>query len=270
MKISLFRLLLIISTSYITFGQGLKDFDKIGIDDKLGETLPLNLEFTDENGKKVKLSDVINGERPIILTLAYYECPMLCTQVLNGVADSIRTMPFQLGKEYELITVSIDPGENPELSRLKRDAYGKNLGKDLEGKWHFWTGNQKNIDVLSNALGFRYFYDEDRDEYMHAACVYLVDPEGKLTLYFPRFVITERDMRLGLMEASNGKVGTVLDQFLHYCFYYDSDKNSYVGFALWVKSLSGALTLVVLGLFIGWLIRLEISRKKVIESEQET
>ena len=193
----------------------------IGIDQRLGEVLPLDLPFRDETGRTVRLGDYF-GARPVILTLAYYECPMLCTQVLNGVVRSLRALPFTVGKEFEIVTVSFNPDEKPALASAKKAEYIASYGRpEAAAGWHFLTGDQPSISAIARAAGFRYRRDEESGQYIHASGIMVLTPDGVLARYFYGIDYAPRDLRLGLVEASAGRIGTPADRALLFCFHYD-------------------------------------------------
>ena len=222
----------------------------VGIDQKLNSQLPLDAPFRDENGKIVRLGDLLNG-KPAILTLVYYECPMLCTQVLNGLTGSLRVLSFSAGKEFNIITVSFDPGETPALAGGKKRAYLKEYGRPgAEIGWHFLTGDQKSIARLTSAVGFKYNYDPSVDQFAHASAIMVLTPEGKLSRYFYGIEYSIRDLRLALVEASQNKIGSLADQFLLYCFHYDPSTGKYSAFAVNLIRLGGIATVLSLSIFI--------------------
>ncbi len=219
---------------------------KVGFDQKLDEQLPLDLEFTDESGKSVKLSDYF-GEKPVILVLAYYRCPMLCTQVLNGLTTSMREMPFTVGKEFNVLTASFDPRETPDLAAAKKKTYVTSYGRagGNEG-WHFLTGKQPAIDALTKSVGFRYVYDAKADQFIHTSGIIILTPKGKISKYFRDIAFPARDLRLGLVEASESKIGSPTDEILLFCYHYDPASGKYTTSILNLVRAGGVLTLVVL------------------------
>ncbi len=175
----------------------------IGLDQKLNEPLPLTLKFNDEQGREVALGDYF-GRRPVILVLAYYECPMLCTQVLNGLVSAIGVLNFSVGKEFDIVTVSFDPGETPELARGKKAAYIERYKRaGAEAGWHFLTGSQHSITQLTRAVGFRYAYNAEVDQYAHPSGIIVATPDGRLSRYFYGIEYGPRDLRLALIEAAD-------------------------------------------------------------------
>ena len=228
----------------------------IGIVQHLNQQVPLDLTFRDDTGKKVQLADLMNNGRPVILSLVYYECPMLCTQVLNGRLRSMRVMSFDVGTEFDVITVSIDPGETSALARAKKNEYvGRYRREGAAAGWHFLTGEADQIERLAETVGFRYEYDEETDMYVHASGVMLLTPEGRLARYFYGIEYSPKDMRLGLVEASENRIGSPVDQVLLLCFQYDPTTGKYGLVIMNSIRLAGGATVVLLVLLIVGMIR---------------
>jgi protein SCO1/2 len=220
-----------------------KALDNVGIDQRLGEQVPLDLMFRDETGREVRLVEYFNQGRPVIISLVYYECPQLCNQVLNGLAGSLKTLSFDVGKEFEVVTVSFDARETPQLAAAKKASYMARYGRaGAEKGWHFLTGDQKNINALTGAVGFRYAYDESTNQFAHASGIMLATPEGKLARYFYGIEYAPKDMRLSIVEASANKVGSPVDTLMLYCFHYDPATGKYGLAIMNVVRLSGILT----------------------------
>ncbi|MBV9210949.1 MAG: SCO family protein [Acidobacteria bacterium] len=218
---------------------------QVGIDQKLNEQVPLDITFKDETGREVRLSEYFNHGRPVIITLVYYQCPMLCDQVLNALTGTLKSLSFDVGKEYEVLTVSFDPRETPEMAAAKKDEYMARYGRAgaAEG-WHFLTGEQKSIDALAKAVGFRYTYDEKTKQFAHASGIMLATPEGKLSHYFYGIEYAPKELRLGIVEASAGKVGTPVDALMLYCFHYDPTSGKYGLAIMNIVRLLGVLTVI--------------------------
>jgi protein SCO1/2 len=201
--------------------------NEIGLDQKLDAQLPLHLPFKDEAGRDVRLGEFF-GKRPVILTLVYYECPMLCTQVLNGLTSALGVLTFSIGQEFDIVTVSFDPKETPELASAKKAAYLDRYKRDGAAKgWHFLTGDENSIAALTKAVGFRYAYNQSIDQYAHVSGIMVLTPNGKLSRYFYGIEYGPRDVRLALIEAADQKIGTPVDQLLLYCFHYDPKSARY-------------------------------------------
>jgi protein SCO1/2 len=224
--------------------------EKVGIDQKLNAQVPLDLAFRDENGRVVKLGDYF-GRKPVVLALVYYECPMLCTQVLNGAVGAFKTLNFTAGKEFDVVTISFNPKDTTQLAAQKKTTYIAKYGRpEAASGWHFLTGDQPEIDALAQAVGFRYVYDEASDQYVHASAIMVLTPQGKLSKYFYGIEYPPRDLRMGLIEASDGKIGNPVDQILLYCYHYDPSSGRYSMIVMNVLRLAGLLTIVVIGGFV--------------------
>jgi len=200
---------------------------KIGIDQKIGQQLPLDLTFKDEDGRDVKLGQFF-GARPVVLVLAYYDCPMLCTQVLNGMTGALKTLSFDAGKDFEVVVVSIDPKDNFRLAANKKASYIERYGRpQTAGGWHFLTGAETSIAPLAEAIGFRYAYDANIKQYAHGAAMYVATPKGIVARYLLGIDFAPRDLRLALVEASNNQLGSVTDKVLLLCYHYDPSVGKY-------------------------------------------
>jgi len=222
---------------------------EVGIDQKLSAPLPLELSFQDETGKAVQLQQYF-GKKPVILAFVYYECPMLCTQVLNGLLESLKTLSFDVGKEFNVVTVSFDPGETPKLAAEKKASYLKQYERaGTEQGWHFFTGDSAAIRQLTSAVGFRYKYDAVTDQFAHASGIMVITPQGKIARYFYGIEYPARDLRLALVEASENKIGSLVDQVLLYCFHYDPSIGKYGLVIMNVLRLAGIATVMALGTF---------------------
>ena len=230
----------------------------VGIDQRLNEQVPLNLTFKDEQGKTVKLGDYFHEGRPVILNLVYFQCPMLCTEVLNGLTSALKVIRFTPGKEFEVVTVSIDPRETPQLAANKKEMYLKKLGYPEAAKgWHFLTGEQPQIAELAQAVGFRYRFDAKLDQFAHAAGIMLLTPAGKVAQYYFGVEYSAKDMRLGIVEASQNKIGSLADYVLLYCYHYDPRTGRYGATITNIIRLAGLTTVAVLGSFLILLFRTE-------------
>jgi len=200
---------------------------QVGVDQRLDAQVPLDLVFHDENGKSVPLGDYLRA-KPTILTLNYFECPNLCTLVLTRLTDSMRNLSFDVGKQFNVVTVSIDPREKPDLAAAKKAVYLERYGKpEAASGWHFLTGDAPAIEQLTKAVGFRYAYDDRQDQYAHPAAVVLLTPQGRISRYFYDLAYAPRDLRLGLVEASANQIGSPVDLFLLRCYHYDPMSGRY-------------------------------------------
>jgi len=227
----------------------------VGIDQKLDQTIPLELTFHDEIGKTIRLQDFF-GRKPVILTLVYYQCPMLCTQVLNGQLRAMKNITLDLGDQYEAVTVSIDPSERPILAEAKKMMYAGLYGRPsaMQG-WHFLTGSQESIAQLARATGFRYAFDKASGQFAHASAIMVLTPQGKISRYFYGIQFPARDLRLALVEASEGKIGTPMDQILLFCYHYDPITGKYgLAIANLVRA-AGLATVLGIGLMMFVLFR---------------
>jgi protein SCO1/2 len=223
----------------------------VGIDQRLNQQVPLDLVFRDENGRDVKLGDYFQG-KPVILVLAYYNCPMLCTQVLNGMTGALRTLSFNIGKEFNVVTVSFDPRETPRLAAEKKAIYISDYNRPgaAEG-WHFLTGEEKSIQKLTQAVGYRYKWDETTQQYAHASGIMVITPEGRISHYFYGIEYPPNDVRLALVESSQNKIGNPVDQLLLYCYHYDPATGKYGAVIMNIVRLAGAVTIIfIVGLIL--------------------
>jgi protein SCO1 len=226
----------------------------VGIAQHLNTQLPLNLAFTDDEGKSVHLGDYF-GKRPAILALVYYRCPMLCSEELDGLTSALRMVNYVPGKDFNVVVVSIDPDEGPDLAAAKKRSYLKRYGKpETANGWHFLTGTQPNIDALSQAVGFKYVKlqvpGSTSTQYAHASSIQIVTPEGKLAQYYMGVEYSPKDMLLGLNEASSNRIGSPVDNILTYCYHYDPQANTHSLIVARVVQLGGLLTVLILGGFI--------------------
>ena len=231
---------------------------QVGFDQRLDAQVPLDAAFADESGRSVRLGDYLGG-KPAILVLAYYRCPMLCTQVLNGLVRAMLDIPFDVGKEFEVITVSFDPRETPELAAAKKRTYVERDGRPgADQGWHFLTGGEASIKRLTEAVGFRYTYDPRHDQYAHASGIMILTPEGKIARYFFGIDFASRDLRFGLEEASQSRIGSPVDRaVLFFCFHYDPAEGRYGPVIMNFVRLGGALTMLALGTLLAALWRQE-------------
>jgi protein SCO1 len=237
-----------VGTAVPPAGQMPELLQEVGLDQRLNAQVPLGLTFKDENGRVVKLGDYF-GKRPVILTLNYFECPMLCTEVLNGLVSALGVMNFSIGKEFDVVTVSFDPRDTPERARQKKAVYlGRYKRPGSESGWHFLTGSDHEIAALTRAVGFRYAYNAKAGQFAHASGVMVATPEGRLSHYFYGIEYGPRDLRLALVEASNHKIGTAVDQVLLACFHYDPSSGRY---SMAVMTAVRAAGLAMVGLIAG-------------------
>ena len=217
----------------------------VKIEQRLNEQIPLDLQFKDETGRTVQLSDYFNHSKPVILSLVYFRCPMLCDQVLTAVLGGVRSVPFDVGKDFDVLTVSFDPHDTPEYAADKKGNFIARYNRPgAEKGWHFLTGDQESIRRLTDAVGFRYTYDEKTNQFAHASGIMVLTPEGKLSRYFYGLYYDGRDLRLGLVEASNNKIGSYTDQLLLYCYHYDPATGRYGPVVMNIMRLGGIVTVL--------------------------
>lgn len=271
----LLAVVVVICMTLPSFGQGMTKgimsppanvrpagLQNVGIEQHLDEQIPADLNFRDETGKSVRLGDYF-GKKPVILNLVYYNCPMLCGEVLSGLESALRVLKFDVGKEFDVLTVSFDPRETPEMATKKKAEFLKRYGRvgAAEG-WHFLTGPQESIDALTKAAGFQYQYDPKTGQFAHATAIMVLTPDGKIAQYYYGVEYAPKDLRLGLIEASQNKIGTLADQVLLYCYHYDPTTGKYGAIISRVLQLSGLATIVGLGILMTVLIRLGSGHKQ--------
>ncbi len=232
----------------------------VGIDQKLNQQLPLDAVFKDEQGREVRLGEYFKG-KPVVVSLVYYSCPMLCNQVLNGMLGGFRQIPFNIGEQYEVVTVSFDAKETPELAAKKKETYIKAYNRPSgNAGWHFLTGDEANIKRLADAVGFRYHWDDKTQQFAHASGIMLATPEGKLARYFYGIEYPARFMRLGLVEASENKIGSPVDTLMLYCYHYDPATGKYGAVVMNIVRGGGVLALI--GFVILFLLLRKIARRR--------
>jgi protein SCO1/2 len=224
--------------------------EQVGVDQKIGGQVPPALTFRDETGREVRLGDFF-GRRPVVLALAYYNCPMLCTQVLNGITGTLRTLDFQPGRDYEVVVVSIDPREGPRLAGQKKEVYVSHFGRPGTAPgWHFLTGRDENIHALADAVGFRYKYDPNIDQFAHAAVFEVLTPSGVVSQYFYGIEFAPRDVKFALIQSSGNTLGTMADQVLLFCYHYDPASGRYGANIINAVRAGGILLMVAFGTFL--------------------
>ena len=239
----------------------------VRIDQKLDSPVPLDLPFVDEHGKDVTLAQYFGGARPAVLALVYYECPMLCTQVLNGLFSSIEPLKLDAGRDFDIVVVSFDPGETPAMAMAKKTSYLKHYQRPTaEAGIHFLTGRQPAIDKLADAVGFRYAYDEAVDQYAHPAAVTVLTPKGHVSKYLYGVEFAPMDFKLAMVSAGEGRIGTLIDQALMYCFHYDAATGQYSLAIMTFVRLAGVLTLLGIMAFVVVHLRRERRRNGAVGS----
>lgn len=242
--------------------------EKVGIEQRIGQQLPLDTPFVDDRGKHVRLGEFF-GQRPVVLALAYYECPMLCTQVLNDMTGALKTINFDAGTDFDVVVISINPKEGPMLAAEKKNAYVEHYGRpQTAGGWHFLTGTDADIHRVADAIGFHYAYDENIQQYAHAAGIYVVTPKGVVARYFLGLDYAPRSLRYALVEASNNRLGTVADQIILFCYHYDPATGKYGAATLTAVRIGGVLTVLAFVTFVFVSVRQERA-KQAAELQQQ-
>ena len=228
----------------------------VGIEQHLNAEVPANLEFKDELGNPVKFGDYFDKGRPVILNLGYYQCPMLCGEVLQGLVGSMKALTFNLGKEYEVVTVSFDPRETTEMAAEKKRDMMKRYGRQgTEKGWHFLTGQADQINTLTKAVGFQYQFDPKTEQYAHATAIIVLTPDRHIAEYLYGVEFAPKDLRLGLVQASQGRIGNIGDQVLLYCYHYDPRTGKYGALISRILKLAGVATMLILGTFVFIMLR---------------
>ena len=236
----------------------------VGIDENLGASIPADLTFTDSTGQTVALKQYLNNERPVVLNLVYYTCPMLCDMSLNALNDGLKELKWTPGDQFEIVTVSIDPKEQHQLAEQAKANYIEEYGRPEAARgWHWHVGEQENITKLADAVGFRYNYVENTGEYSHASAIMILTPEGKISRYLDGFNFRVKDLRLALFEAADGTIGSVFEQFFLNCYHFDPGTQRYVANAMLLMRIGGIFTIGFLGLLIGCLVLLERRKRRL-------
>ena len=230
---------------------------KVGIEQRLNEQIPFDAEFKNADGEMIKLGSIFKNDRPVILALVYYECPMLCNEVLNGLTGSLKAVSFDLGKDYDVVAISFDARENdkPNLAKNKKLGYIERYGREgSENGWHFLTGTQEEIDKVTEAVGFGYTFDEKTNQFAHAGGVMIATPEGKLSRYLYGVDYAPKDLKFGIMESSKNEIGDPVDQLLLYCYHYDPSTGKYGLVIINVIRVAGVATLAGIAgmVFVFW------------------
>jgi protein SCO1/2 len=223
----------------------------VTIEQRLNSQLPLDTTFRDETGRTVRLGQYFSGKRPVVLALVYYECPMLCTQILNGMVRAAKVLKFNPGEDYEVVALSFDARETPPEAFAKKAVYMKDFGRpETANGWHFLTGDVNNIKRVTDAVGFRYLWDVHTAQFAHASAIYILTPDGRLSKYFYGIEYSPKDMRLAMVEASHNKIGNPVDQILLYCYHFDPHSAKYTPYALGLLRVAGAATVLTFGGFV--------------------
>ena len=248
-------------------GNSTEVLKRVDIEQRLGNRVPLDLRFRDEAGRDVRLGDYFKEGRPVVITLVYYECPMLCNQVLNGAVGAFQGLSFTAGREFEVVTVSFDEREGPELAARKKETYLRRYRREgAEAGWHFLTGRKAEIDALAEAVGFHYAWDEQSKQFAHASALIVATPEGRLSHYLYGIDYAPKDLRLAVVEASAGKVGSAVDKLILYCYHYDPVAGKFAP-VMGVLRAAGVLTVVGLVALLFYLRRKTRQRAERWEEE---
>ena len=233
--------------------------ENVGIEQHLDAQVPPDLTFVDDAGNPVKLGDYY-GRKPLILNLVYYNCTMLCGEALAGLSSAMRLVKFDVGNEFDVITVSFDPRETPEMAAAKKKDYVGRYGRaNAAAGWHFLTGQADSINALTKVVGFQYQYDEKSNQYAHATAIMVLTPQGRISRYFYGVDFPPKDLRMGLVEASQGKIGNAVDAVLLYCYHYDPETGKYGAMVANILRLAAAVTILIMGIFLFILWRLDLS-----------
>ena len=247
-----------------------KDLEGIGITENLDKSIAMDAAFKDDTGKDVRIGEYFKGDVPTIVTIGYYRCPMLCPMVQKGLVDGLKGVDLSVGDELQVVSVSIDPKDTPSdavaMKKLNINSYDR---PGAEDGWHFLTGTEENIRAVADSIGFGYEWDEESQQYKHAAAIFVLTPEGKISRYIYGLDFAPATMKMALLEAGKGQIGTVMDRILLFCYHYDSDAGQYTPFAINIARLGGGATLLFAGILLGilWLAK---PRQKRNEPQTET
>ena len=273
----LFVLTLLVSPTWAQMNNGVMSppantrpprLENVGIEQHLDTQVPPDLSFHDETGKPVKLGDYF-GRKPLILNLVYYNCAMLCGEALAGLASAMRLVKFDVGNEFDVVTVSFDPRETPEMAAAKKKDYVGRYGRaNAAAGWHFLTGQPDAINALTKAVGFQYQYDAKTNQYAHATAIMVLTPQGRISRYFYGVDFPPKDLRMGLVEASQGKIGNAVDAVLLYCYHYNPETGKYGAMISNILRLAAGVTILLLGglLFILWRLDRSVTRKQAAKT----
>jgi protein SCO1/2 len=239
-----------------------RELQGVGIEEKLGKKLDLGMKFKDETGKEVALGDYFDGKHPVIISPVYFSCPGLCNFHLNGLTDALKVMDKQwtVGDKFKVVAISFDSRETPEIAAHKKELYMKLYDRaGSEQGWHFLTGNEQQVRALTEAIGFKFRWDETQKEWAHASAAVVASPEGTVSRYLPGIMFNQQDIKLALNEATEGKIGSFVDSLVLYCFQYDPHKSKYSLAAVSIMKMGGGVMLLVMVL---WLLPLYIRSRR--------
>ena len=241
------------------------ELEGVGITEQLGAYINLDTSFVDQNGKNISLKNYFKGDVPVVLALVYYSCPSLCNLLLNGLKDTLSRLDWKVGEKFRIVTVSFDPEETYELAAKKRETYLQSLNLPANTDWHFLTGQEENIKRLTETIGFSYKYDKSQMQYAHSAAIYVLTPEGKISRYLFGIMFEPRDLKLSLLEASEGKVGNFVDRMIMFCYHYDPQGRKYSLYSIRLMRVAGYVTVLSLAVFLFFLSR----RKKEAKNRNQ-
>lgn len=240
-----------------------KELEGLGVTEHLNDRIPAQLEFANDNERYVKLGQYFTGKKPVIFTFNYYSCPSICSAQLNGLVEALKELDWTPGAQFDIVTLSFDQTETPQLAKVKKENYIDYYGRPAAaGGWHFLTGKKENISALTNAVGYRFRWNEQESQWMHAPVIVICTPDGRISRYLYGVMYEPKTLRLALLEASEGKIGTTLEQILLWCYRYDSHQGQYTLAAMRVMQLGGGLTVMVLAIVLLTLRRLSARRQK--------
>jgi len=237
-----------------------KELEGVGIDERLGHSLDLNLKFRDENNQEVTLGTYINGSKPVIISPVYFACPGLCNFHLNGFTEALREVDWTAGKDFTMIALSFDSKETPEMAMKKKSNYTKIYDRpNAEAGWHFLTGDEESVQAFTKSIGFKFKWSDEANEWSHASAAIVVSPQGKISRYLPGIMFDKRDVKLALTEAAEGKIGNFVDSLILYCFHYDPQQSKYTIFVGGLMKMGGSAMLL---LMLIWLIPIWFKGRK--------
>lgn len=241
------------------------ELEGVGVEEHLDAQVPLDATFTNHRGERVKLSELLDGKRPVLLNLMYHSCPVLCSMVFEATVDSLQNVPWTVGKEFDVISLSIDPRDTPESASKKREeVLAEYEHSEAKRGWHFLVGEEPEIKKVAQAVGFKYRYDERQEQYAHPAAIMLLKPSGEVARYLYGLEYSPKDVRVGLLEAADGNSVSTVEQVILYCYQYDPKGSEYVLVAWRVMRIGGLVTVILLGgfLFLMWRRELRKRRRK--------
>ncbi|MGI9013729.1 MAG: SCO family protein [Phycisphaerales bacterium] len=225
-----------------------RELEGVDVIEHLDAPLPLDATFTDSTGATVRLGDFFKADRPVIVTLNYYNCPMLCTLQLNGLVQGLRDVEFVPGETFQIVTISVDPSEGSSLAAGKKSTYVNAYRSEAEAGWAFLTGTQENITAVAQAFGYGYRWNEKRQEWAHPAVIFVATPDGRISRYLYGQVYATKNLRLALLEASEGRIGSTVDRFLMWCFHYNDETGQYTPAVMNITRLLGGVMVIGLGI----------------------